>query len=256
MATDQSFDEFIRANGALKALDRGFLKGTSLAGAGAFEYHPDYVSKREEDRNGEAPRFIDSTEKELSRFKDYRVKELGEDSDKKYYSVVSPTGQTRNTTLTKSKNNALESFMESGGPLMLMTGGMFGPLLAGATGLGAGAAAGLSTALTNAAITKTVGGNVGRSLLGSLAGFGVSAIPGFSSLGSVAQGAIKGGVSGLVASRGDAKNALLSALTGGVAPGLGQAGISNPMAQSLISSLLRRQLQRAIAPQAPQKGKP
>jgi len=232
---DGTLQQFLTDFGATKNLDRGFLKGSGLEDPAMLQ------QVQVGGDNATGPTFANpDAEKLLAKYKDVRVKQVGEDSDYSYYSISRPDGKTQQTKLKKDKDSALDSFLFSGGPMMLMAG----PL---------GAAMGLSGAAATAAGGAILGGGLGftnsggklsGAVKGAVAGGGTGALtmlPGVSSLSPVAQQAAVGGLRGLLTS-GDPKQAILGALLGSVSGGMNTAGLTNP----LLKQLVMTQLQQAI----------
>ena len=188
------------------------------------------------------------------KYKNFQVKALGEDSDKKYFSIMRPDGKTQQITQKKDKDSLFDSFMYSGGPIAMMAAPVLGPALGGALGLSGTAATAVGSGLVNAGVGMAAGVDPKQALkgaaLGAIPGAVLPSIPGFNNMSPIVKSAISGGVGGLLSSKGDPKAALLSALiggaTGGANQGLAAAGVSNNMLRSFMTSMLRQRLQQAV----------
>lgn len=191
---------------------------------------------------------------EYSKYKDFRVKETGQDSNQHYFSLMRPDGKTQQLTIKKDKDSLFDSFMYSGGPIAMMAAPVLGPALGGALGLSGTAATAVGSGLVNAGVGMAAGVDPKQALkgaaLGAIPGAVLPSIPGFNNMSPIVKSAISGGVGGLLSSKGDPKAALLSALiggaTGGANQGLAAAGVSNNMLRSFMTSMLRQRLQQAV----------
>ncbi len=211
MEQEQSLSDWLQTyNGAIE--DRSWLKGSGLEDPGAFGIVHQQGPVGGEDAGSGDNRFKESTHQALKKIEGYKVKQIGTTSDRTFYQVLSPDGKKKQVAIKNDKENALQSFMYAGGPLL-----MAAPALGAAIGTGLGVSAAAGTALANVGITTALGNKPNaRSLLASAVPMITGVIPGLSSLAGTATGAaVNSGISGAIRSKGDITQTLLSALSGG-----------------------------------------
>lgn len=229
------------SGGMAKNLDTSFLKGTDLAGLDLSKAQRSDAYVTNESGATSQPGLDPSLEAKLAPYRQYKVTKVGETSDKVYWGVMSPDGKRVTTSSAKDKENTFDKIMQSGAPMALLAGPLgFSAGLGGALGLSGAAASAAGGALINTAFSALNGTNPLRGIASAFVPAGLSAIPGFSGLPSLAQGAIGGGLSAAVGSKGDPRSALLGALLGGATPGMNAAGITSPVAQTLLKAFIRR----------------
>jgi hypothetical protein len=236
MADTQSLSDWLAAYGQTKALDdRSWLKGTGLDSPDAFNQARTFHS----DDSGLAPDagFSEATQQALKRVANYSVSPIGETSDRSFFAVKSPDGKTKQVSLQKAKDDLLAKVMYSGAPIALMAGPIGAAM--GLTGAAAAAAGGAITGGIQGFMASE--GNLKNTLRGAAAGGigGATAmIPGISSLGSVGQGAVSGGLRSLLTG-GNSRETLLSALMGGISGGAAKV---NPLVRQVAIAQLRAKL--------------
>lgn len=191
-----------------------------------------------------------------AKYKDWKIRDVGVDQNSRYFDIVRPDGKTQRLTMDdKNTDTWFDNFMYSGGPIALMAAPILGPAIGGALGLSGTAATAVGAGLTNAGFAAINGQNPLRAGLAGGLSAGLTAIPGFSKLPTALQGAVRGAVSSGVASKGDPRTMLLSAIMGGVTPGaksgMTSAGITNNLAQQLAIAALRQKLAGAIGGRKP-----